>query len=348
MPTSKQQGRVAGFLRDPYALAHIAYQLWPFATVEVVNEMIEETSLFEACVEPIEWYLKRKRRGGRRPICEFGYEQHFRHAVIRHALDAQLPVNHPFYDVRRAGPGRAVIDIAQAIEGGRQWIWAADIRDCFCSIDIRAVYQLCLLPTEVIRCALDYRHLPLQRKENARRPNGAMSRFVSSTSISEGEGPRGLLQGSPASNALLRHILFKVTRCVHPDARLFVYSDNIIVVAPTPEICGHVRDALTCELAGCLGGPLRFGTSLIQHASEGLQTLGYYLGQEENGGEVIRQPDNHNLGRLEGRIPDDILSLGDIDRERLAKVLLAPFPAADDQFRELFRETLHLSPRIAS
>lgn len=340
IPGGRRQARVEAFLRDRKVLAHLAYERQPDVSPEAIHEAIAGIDLFAPCLEAVPWFVAAKHGSRPRSICDLGPEQRLRHIAIKHVLEAQLPPSRSFYDLRGTGPAKAVLAITKAVEQFGPYVLSADVANCFASINPDAIYELGVLPPEVIRYALDYRHLPLTRRATHAPPGIIYSKAHNNNLIDNVEPtvPTGILVGSPASNALLRHLLSATVSAIGLEERVFVYVDNFYVIASTPEICGHIQESLSRHLAGSPAGPLRLGYSSINHVENGFDVLGYHLFRAGEGAAVGRTLNDKNLHRLEYQISGYLRALGRRPRFcsalRKAADVLSRYPAVDCIFRD--------------
>lgn len=333
--------RVMGYFRDEIIRISAAEEKWPKWSRAEVIDFARAVDLFSPSEEIVEWYPMSKGNGrGFRLVCEFGPELTLRQKIIAPVVDLQLTSPEAFYDRKGAGAPSAVLAVINAIHEIGPYILSADIKDCFPSINFDAVYQLGILPPEVVRYALDYRHLHLKRQEAPTDPSQSQSNFRLYSSYREAdqmEGPRGLLQGSMASNAILRHLLADTVRRVDPRVKIIVYVDNFFIVGATEEICRAVMRSLICHLAECPAGPLHLKPAEIIHIDDGLDILGYHLLGKANG-EVSVQLSDKNLRKLDKHI--EMLVLAGRDRNDIFNHVVAPFGKLDDDFRQTIRDMI--------
>ena len=326
--TSRDHLRVAveRFFASREIAASIILDLDPHRSIAEVMAEASAIDPFLDCAEPVHWFGKPGRNQAR-PICSFGPIQTVRHKMIKYAVEAQLIDDRHFFDLRGRGASNAVIAIAHALEG-RPFILTADIQSCFQSINVDALYELQLIPPEVVRYALDYRHLPIERREGEK--NHADLRSTSKRYNGyhvEAPDPRGLLQGSPASNAFLRHLLSRVVRGVAGQAHVFLYVDNFFVVAGSDDVCGQIKDGLVRQLADCSLGPLHLGSVEISHICDGVEVLGYHLMAQAPHGLVNIALSDKNLAKLE-HFDECSTPAAATERDRYLKA----FPALSSDF----------------
>lgn len=204
--------------------------------------------------QPIVWYPKAKRSGGFRPICILPPALKAAHYMIAAAISAQLPPTDTLYGIRGRGVADAVLELKRLQNAGFVYFGKSDIVNCFQNIDPNALYRL-PLPQEVIRHTLDHRNLKF---------TGGTGQFASQAvtgyspilryQLHKASGPTGLLQGSPASSAILAWLLKDIPTSM--DARVVLCFDNIMVAARTAAGCKGMMETLTAYFRHCPAGPL--------------------------------------------------------------------------------------------
>ena len=300
-PNSLRMARLDAYFRD-YMIRHAAIrELYPEMGDVDARALADSIDPFRPSDEVVEWWMQPKPSGGFRPVCNFGIEMRVRHRIIREAVDAQLRNGEIFFDRKGQSISGLIRAMVTALHEVGPYVLSADIRNCFQSVNIDAVYDLNILPAEVVRYALDYRNLNLVRKEEPTQPSGyQLERYRASLRLRRdggGTGPTGLLQGCSASNAILRHLLFNLNMQIAPDARIFVYADNIYVICATEASCLEALTNLSRHLAGCPAGPFLLGSKEIAHIEDGIDVLGYHL-IGASCGRIDIQLSEKSLGKL--------------------------------------------------
>jgi hypothetical protein len=87
-------------------------------------------------------------------------------------------------------------------------------------------------------------------------------------------GPRGLLQGSPASNLILAWLLNDMPSVLPPDCALFLLTDNVLVAARTEEMCREMEQTLVRYFAEHRAGPFVLHGE-ITSIGRGFERAGY-------------------------------------------------------------------------
>lgn len=280
-----------------------------------------------------------KANGGFRTICEFGPKHRARQQILKWLADDFCGVASEFFDRKGRGTAHAVSAIANALKDTGPFILSADIKDCFQSIDVNAVYDLGLFPPEVVRFAIDPRFLNIQPIGGAPNHTTAIRDYdhsVISNHLRLGR-PKGLLQGSKVSNSLLVLLLRQLPNVFAPYRRPFVYVDNIYAVFENREHALQASENLVGHLADHPAGVLTLRSELID-AREGVDVLGYHI--LLNGGRSIVSLNDRNLGRYCDNIDRAVMAkpLGRGDLVLLAQDVIARFPAISDEHKTLMMD----------
>lgn len=168
-------------------------------------------------------------------------------------------------------PKRSAIDACEAVRSaanrGREWVFEADIRDCFGTIDHEA------LMAQVARRVVDRPMLKLIR---AWLRMGVLEGGVSALSGA------GTPQGSPISPLLANVALHVLDEAWQENGRrlgtLVRYCDDFVVLAPTRERAEQARE-LAATVLGGLGMRLHPGKSgivCVSQGGEGFDFLGFH------------------------------------------------------------------------
>ena len=179
---------------------------------------------------PIAWYWKRKSSGGARPICKLSDAVKATHAMLASLIKSHLRPGPMLFGVTGKGSADAAIALKAAQIAGYVHLAKVDVRDCFQSFNPEAIYSLKYLPKEVTHRTLDTRNLRFAYGGKAgQRPCCTPMHSLDHHNAS---GPRGLIQGSPASSAILATLLNTVP--LSGDVKVFICFDNIAVAAKDP------------------------------------------------------------------------------------------------------------------
>lgn len=248
---------------------------------------------------PIRWHKHAKKSGGYRPICDLPPDLKAVHYVIAGALKAAFVPNNHIYGVTGRGRDEAARRLKEAQNAGQTYLAKLDIVDCFQSINPDSLYQL-PLPKEVIRRALDTRHMMFEEWE-PQKGTTANRRLSGIPMHSHSEsGPRGLLQGSPASNLILAWLLNDVP--MPEGAMVLTCTDNIAVAAADHTIRQAAIESLVAYFQrDCPAGPLNLCPAVCAGpGTEPLDFLSYAFDPDSREISVAEAA----LSKLEKRLAD--------------------------------------------
>ncbi len=239
-----------------------------------------------------------KASGGKRNICIMPPVLSATHKIINSAMDAEF-VRHPsLFGVKHYGRDHAAVHIQQLQREGYRNLWQTDIEDCFDSFNLDALYDL-PLPNRIIANVLDTRNTRFSfqahsSKHEAKKgaspetpdaatPENYMVRdhapigSYTDDIVCNTRGPSGLMQGSPASSAILAWHLNNVLNDLPriDDVRVIVCFDNLLVASRTEEGSRTIRDTLADSLGRCPFGPLTLHSPTSADPDYDLEFLGY-------------------------------------------------------------------------
>ncbi len=124
---------------------------------EKTHALAGQVAPFAAREYLVKTYEKEKGTGGRRTICILPPVLSATHKIIKCALDAEL-IRHPtLFGVKNFGRDKAAEHIQRLQQEGYSELWQTDIKDCFASFNLDALYDL-PLHHRIIFNALDTRN----------------------------------------------------------------------------------------------------------------------------------------------------------------------------------------------
>ncbi|WBL33755.1 hypothetical protein O5O51_03330 [Sinirhodobacter sp. HNIBRBA609] len=232
---------------------------------------------------PVVWHFKPKPKGGHRVICKLPPKMKAVHRMLRDAIAAQLPRDELLYGIPGSGRDDAARALKACQNAGFSCLAHVDIVDCFQRVNPDALYEL-PLPKEVIHQQLDTRNIrftgiPYGTLSNTS-PLGsiwnALNGFLHTTTHRP-NGPTGLMQGSPASSAILAWLLRDIPRS--DDTVVLLCFDNIAVAGQTWMATERALTAIALHLARSPAGPFDLCAPTYS-GSEPLEFLGYLFNSE--------------------------------------------------------------------
>jgi hypothetical protein len=232
---------------------------------------------------PVSYFHKARTTAGVRKICRFNEVEKMWHVMARDLIVAQHQPRPHIGDWLDRGRDMQIDQIRSALVSPRQAVVCADITRAFASVNIDAVYELHYLPEPLIRRAIDHRShrfIRRERSEYLRDITIAARNSVSHNNDYDDDvlerSPSGLMEGSPASNAIFSVLMDDLPDHVGEGIQSFVYCDNIILIAPTMSCAQRAQEALARYLSGHRAGPFEM-RSRISPAYQRFEHLGYTL-----------------------------------------------------------------------
>jgi len=224
----------------------------------------------------IRWHYQPKSRRRVRKICSLPTGLKAWNSVTKRLIEAVHPVRPHIGDWRRRGRDHQIREIAEVLTHGDISVVVADVSDAFDTVRSDALYEFLNIPHEVIRGALDARSFTFVENVVKSRSE-VFASYPHFRLPSEGAIPQGLLQGSPASNAIFGVLLNDLPDHLPENLGCFVYCDNIIVVADDRGSAQLVQDALVEYFTRHPAGPFFLTASIEGLAPMGFDHLGYWF-----------------------------------------------------------------------
>jgi hypothetical protein len=329
------------------------------AEIEVA---VTDIDMFAPFGDPIPWYPKAKQSGGTRVICKPPLALKVRQKLLTRMIVAQQMPDPQIFNWKERGCSRQATRIKTALENGGQHVVVADVRNCFQNVNFDAVYELGLLPPEVIRFASDARYLQLAQTNHTA---GQDQQHDEPTYNADNEQvrPAGLLQGFGSSDALWVALIGDLPERLSPFGVPFIYCDNVAVVCVTPELAAKAAEALASYFSDHRAGPLSL--TITEHdASIGFEHTGYafrrfvHTAPDDHFAVVTVEPSIANHVKLLGKLASAVWSTKDrlLDAsavKRMFDLHISPFAAVTfDFYNELLSsfiaeiEALHRNGRM--
>lgn len=252
-----------------------------------------------AQLERVSVRVKRKLGGGGRPIVSFGPARRAYQVMCADMLKSVMPLQ-PFECLAQPrGADQMTSRVIAALQSGvGDHVVTADVRNCFGSIRKEALTELLPLPGWAVRAIIlisDQTQLGLQA--NHMEPCFPLDEAAR----------QGLPQGASTSGLILSRAILGPTLAMTGFAdRLFLYGDNITVVAQSrlegEQILGTLRSVLQDSPAG----PLAIGEHSIRSVREKIELVKYAIlpvPQRYGGGfRIVPSPKSYR--RFEERVKE--------------------------------------------
>ncbi len=223
---------------------------------------------------PVEWHPKERSTSGYRKICSFEVAEKMWHVMARELICAQHCPRPHIGDWRGRGRHKQVSDLIAAIVSPEQAVVVADIHHAFESVNAEAIYELPYLPEPLIRGAIDHRtHMFVCRERSHKEVNKVSPDIVDMRKVV----PSGLMEGSPASNAIFAVFLDDLPDHLDESIQVFVYCDNIILLAPNMSQAQRAHNSLAAYFSGHRAGPFSTSKQDVQSVTEEFEHLGYSI-----------------------------------------------------------------------
>lgn len=179
------------------------------------------------------------------------------HYLIKEVISQQVVPDGTMFGISGASRDDLAKQLKQLQNSGYVYLAKTDVINCHQSINPDALYSL-PQPKEVTHRALDTRNLCFLETCHPNHAAQANQDFGSPRSIHEinhnVSGPKGLIQGSPASSIVLAHLLVGLPDS--EDVRVMLCYDNIVIAARTPSGSRSMADTLAAQFERCPAGPL--------------------------------------------------------------------------------------------
>ena len=220
----------------------------------------------------VEWHSQPRKTSGFRKICRLTAIEKMWHVLAADLVTAQHNPRCHIGDWRGRGREHQMEQLLDAIRSEWQGVVVADIRRAFPSVNADAIYELHFLPDALVRMAIDYRtHRFVRRERSVAVPpySGLSARDLE-------VAPTGLMEGSPASNAIFSVLLDDLPDHLGEEITTFVYCDNIILLAPSMLHAQRAENALVRYVTGHRAGPFEV-RSEVQPVFRPFEHLGYSI-----------------------------------------------------------------------
>lgn len=254
-------------------------------------EAAKDIDLFRPYKGEINFYeLRNKNNGKLRQVVRLPSTLKLSHRMADALIKEQFCPGRHIYNWKGKGTARLLHDMIGAFELGFAHVLLADVNNCYDSIDFKAVYDLKLFPNDFVAAQLDLRQMKFRRNacEHLAGEVGERAKVCSLCSlagIAEPDGqPRfkiNLVQGSPASNALLAVLFDDLPRHLPEGILCFIFGDNIALLAKNEVGLVAAKEALVNYYRHHVAGRLSLKFLYEGLARSGFEHLGYRVGLRE-------------------------------------------------------------------
>jgi hypothetical protein len=299
---------------------------------EEIFRLADRIDLSTACTRPVPWWCKdkEKKSGEARKVCNPPTKIRLGQLISRDLIVAQVTPDRCLYDWPGRGIHRHVADIKSALETVGPCAFKLDIRDCYEHVDIDQIYELNLLPPELIRSSIDPRFL---RFRQSREVSGNRSPYALAQHNST--DPAGLMQGGAASSAIVVTLLGNVSVSFPTGLWGGGIADDFLGVGTDQSIIDDARGKLARYLTECPLGPSEFHITNVD-VRVGFQHVGCLFMSVD--GVVETWIPDAKLDTLIGRMKERIANPSPEDRGRDVdhhiRKALGPYPWAVDWQRD--------------
>jgi hypothetical protein len=302
-----------------------------------ISKMANRSNVLTAYNRPVTWWYKAKDSGDVRRICNPPTKVRLGQLIAKDLIVAQVRPDQGLYDWPGRGIHRYVSDICNALETVGPYAFITDIRDCYDHVNIDNVYELDLLPAELIRSSIDTRCLSFRRSH--RQSDDIASRVI----VLNSADPCGLMQGGPASSAIVVALLGNVSGSVPATTRVSGIADDFNVVGADRPIVGDAGEDLTRYLTECPLGPSEFKRPQVFDVRDGFHHVGCLFWQIDDTISALIPPEK--LDALIDRMAASIANPVSEDRGRsvdhFVRKALGPYPWAPNWQRERISEAAY-------
>lgn len=261
---------------------------------EQIVTLADELSAFEDCGEPIlAWMQPKSFGGGERPICDFGMQRKALHYLLGDVLRAKFPSATCDYMVKGRGGDLLAKTARSLIEGGKSWVFTADLSNFYRSVQQTQLQDLLGLPIGVVSNSL---LIPLSA------PLHDAFSYVSTPPVFDGAVREGLPQGSGASGLVASMLLGTWLDHSAPTGHVFLNGDDIMVIAGDELELKAFEMSLLEYLSNHPHGPFQLKHTEIVNAEAGFDFCKYRFKRDVQHGGVRLTPSNKSYFRAKIKI----------------------------------------------
>jgi hypothetical protein len=292
---------------------HIAGRRYGPSLTETLD-VARQIDLWRPTPERVGVATTAKTNGTLRELHMFGLDLRARQEMLRTVL-MNRAILHPSQYATRAGLLKIQRDVLNALASGEYTVAAyVDIRECFRSISVAALGDLLKFPEAVVRANTGFDHLNIDVRqaravrEEVERKQTEYDRF-NSDDVDEYIGrrhyhyqhcyqePRGIPLGSSCSPIIAEMAIAECLRSVPSGVALFVWVDDILILAKTEEGAQRAVETLRAAFAAAPVGPFMLKPAQFAAVAEGFEFVGSTF--KYAGTELSIEPTAKNLRKLE-------------------------------------------------
>ncbi|KWV91749.1 hypothetical protein AUC45_11125 [Erythrobacter sp. YT30] len=226
------------------------------------------------CRKHVRWHYEPKSYLGVRQVCSLPTHLKAWHMITKRLLEATHSPGKHIADWSGRGRDRQIKHITEILTCQSLSVVVADVSSAFGSVQPAALHQFLDLPDELIRGALDARTFTFSQNVKKSRDE-VFLKYPCYRLPSSGIPPQGLLQGSPASNAIFGVLLNDLAHQLPESLGCFVYCDNIVVVTENEHRAQSVSNALAEYFIRHPAGPFSIKSEIKCLSNSGFEHLGY-------------------------------------------------------------------------
>ncbi|MGW9330242.1 reverse transcriptase domain-containing protein [Bosea sp. NPDC055594] len=272
-----RQRALASALRSYVRNRAVAYEaayreLGPHAELDIIVTAVSRLNLFAPDTSPIFFWRVQKRRGGCRVVHRLTLHGRMRQIILKDAIECSFQPNEHLFLIKTRGRDREARLILDALRSGYRFGVRADIRDAFQNANALSALRNTPLPKSVIRNNLVYdgrQFIHDWRKE----AGAGYAHRQTYYNIPSG-GSAGLIQGAATSSVIFAVLLNDMPEAFSMDIRLFVYGDDILVLARNEDERAAARAILERYILTHPAGSFRMVVQDVD-ARRGFDLIGY-------------------------------------------------------------------------
>ena len=227
----------------------------------------------------LHWFLKEEENPDFRPVVAFGLENRALQYLVKRVLETQTQLEPYQYGLKGVfGAAKAVV---ANLNDGYCYTAEVDIRNCFPSVDVKALSAYLHIPPKVIQRVITGNHLnlvggniyhihcgPAYDAEDFHILADQLDKVIQA-------GRQGLIQGSAVSSLVFETLLAPTLSALPKCGRCVSYADNILVMTKTMEDLELILFNLGGLLLKHPAGPFMSRLESINEPTDELAFLGH-------------------------------------------------------------------------